>query len=359
MPSQREMQHAYLHSDATYDGVFFVAVRTTGVFCRPSCSARKPKPENVEFFATPHDALLGGYRPCKRCHPLEQAGRPPHWVEQLLAAVERAPEARLRDADLRAMAIDPARARRHFKRHYGMTFQAYQRARRLGAALKHIHQGAGLLDVAMQHGYDSNSGFREAFERTFGQPPGRCRHTECIVTQTVPSPLGPVILCATPRAVCMVEFTDRRALDAQIVALRRHFGLTVVPGTNEHLAQVKTELEEYFAGTRQAFTVPLDYPGTAFQHEVWDQLREIPYAQTISYAELARRVGRPKAQRAVGTANGQNRLGIVVPCHRVVNCNGQLGGYGGGLWRKQFLLDLETRVAAAPTSSRGKSASRT
>src|SRR6516165_6292984 len=138
LPSQREMERAIRKRDASYDGVFFVAVRTTGIFCRPSCPARKPLPRNCEYFATVREALFAGYRPCKRCRPLATDGRPPDWVERLLAQVEADPTARLTSADLRALTIDPARARRYFLKHYGMTFHAYCRGRRMSQAIKQI-----------------------------------------------------------------------------------------------------------------------------------------------------------------------------------------------------------------------------
>jgi AraC family transcriptional regulator of adaptative response/methylated-DNA-[protein]-cysteine methyltransferase len=156
---------------------------------------------------------------------------------------------------------------------------------------------------------------------------------------------------ATAEGVCLLEFSDRRMLETQFATLRQRFGRSVVPGNHAFLEQFKEELQCYFARTLTAFTVPLVYPGTPFQEAVWAGLREIPYGKTWSYDELARRVGRPGAQRAVGHANGQNRICIVLPCHRVVNKDGRLGGYGGGLWRKQFLLDLEQapqELAAQP-----------
>lgn len=335
------MERAYLRRDASYDGIFFVAVRTTGVFCRPSCPARKPRPANVEYFDSSHAALCAGYRPCKRCRPLHTDGRPPQWVERLLQQADAAPTARVRDTDVRHLGIDPARARRYFKRHFGMTFQAYNRARRMGTALREIRRGANLTRVGLDHGFASNSGFRDAFERTFGQPPGQARGSDCLTTQMIESPLGPLLACATSEAVCLLEYTDRRALETQVKALRKRFGCAIVPGTNPVLARLSDELAEYFAGQRRKFTVPVAYPGTPFQQAVWRELMRIPYGANISYEELARRVKRPGAQRAVGLANGKNRIAILIPCHRVVNKNGQLGGYGGGLWRKQKLLDIE------------------
>jgi AraC family transcriptional regulator, regulatory protein of adaptative response / methylated-DNA-[protein]-cysteine methyltransferase len=341
LPSQREMERAVNTSDASYDGIFFVAVRTTGIFCRPSCPARKPLPKNREYYATAKAAIAAGYRPCKRCRPLQTDGQPPDWVAQLLGDVERDPQARQRDKDLRRAGIDPARARRYFQKHYGMTFQAYCRGRRMGEALQQIKRGAALDDVALGNGYDSHSGFRDAFTRLFGMPPGKGRTAGCVVVGWVESPVGPLLMGANDDGVCLLEFTDRRALETQIATVRRRFACALVPGTHAHLDRLQSELAAYFAGTLQEFTVPLVYPGSPFQCKVWEQLRQIPYGATRSYEQVARAVGTPGAQRAVGTANGQNRIAIVIPCHRVVNKDGRLGGYGGGLWRKQFLLDLE------------------
>jgi AraC family transcriptional regulator, regulatory protein of adaptative response / methylated-DNA-[protein]-cysteine methyltransferase len=347
LPSTSEMIRAVRQSDAGYDGVFFVAVRTTGIFCRPSCPARKPLPKNCEYHATVRQALFAGYRPCRRCRPLDVSGRPPDWVQRLLQRVEQDPAQRIRDGDLRAMTVDPARARRYFLKHYGMTFHAYCRGRRMGEAFTQIREGAKLDDVVLGNGYESHSGFREAFARTFGQPPGKSRSRECIVAAWLESPLGPLVAGATAKGICLLEFTDRRMLETQFATIRKRFDCAVVPGKHEYLEQLQSELEQYFAGKLTEFRVPLEYPGTPFQQKVWQELLRIPYGETCSYEGLADAIAAPGAQRAVGRANGQNRIGIVIPCHRVVNKGGQLGGYGGGLWRKQFLLDLERSVIAA------------
>jgi len=341
IPPRPEMERAYKRSDAAYDGIFYLGVRTTGIFCRPSCGARKPLPRNVEFFASAREAVFAGYRPCKRCKPLLSPGQAPEWVECLLAEVERSPDQRFSDAVLRKLNIDPARARRFFKAHYGMTFQAYCRGRRLGKAFEQIRRGARLDDVALGHGYESHSGFREAFSRTFGAPPGKAGTTDCISVTWIESPLGPLVAGATEKSLVLLEFTDRRMLEAQFRTLGKIFGRAMVPGENSVLTQLRAELHQYFSGSLRTFTVPLEFPGSDFQRRVWTGLLGIPYGTTLSYEDLARRVGVARGQRAVGHANGLNRIGIVIPCHRVINKDGKLGGYGGGVWRKQWLLNLE------------------
>jgi AraC family transcriptional regulator, regulatory protein of adaptative response / methylated-DNA-[protein]-cysteine methyltransferase len=340
MPSTNEMQRAYIEKDSSYDGIFFLGVRTTGIFCRPSCPARKPLPQNVNYFSSVQEALFAGYRPCKRCRPLDTNGQPPEWVGRALALVYES-ESRIKDSVLRRSGIDPYRARRYFQKHYGMTFQAYCRARRMGGALDQLRRGADLDEVTLGNGFESHSGFRDAFSRTFGRPPGASVQVDCIFVSWLESPLGPLVAAANDRGVCLLEFTDRRMLETQFQTLKKIFSCAIVPGENEHLRKLKKELDEYFAGRLRQFTVPLIYPGTPFQERVWKELLRIPYGKTCSYEELARRVGSAEAQRAVGTANGRNRIAIVIPCHRVVNKDGRLGGYGGGLRRKQYLLDLE------------------
>jgi AraC family transcriptional regulator of adaptative response/methylated-DNA-[protein]-cysteine methyltransferase len=340
LPAREEMERAYQGSDASYDGVFYLGVRTTGVFCRPSCPARKPRPENVEFFALPKDALLAGYRPCLRCRPLD-GDRAPAWVRRLLDRVERQPDARIRERDLLAMGVEPARVRRHFATRYGLTFQAYCRARRLARAFERLRKGEAIDEAVFETGYESHSGFREAFRKAFGRPPGRSNEAGCVRLAWLDTPLGPMIAGATDAGVCLVEFSDRRMLEAQLATLRKRFKGALAPDDHPHLRTLARELAEYFAGARRTFSVPVDAPGTPFEVRVWLALREIPYGETRSYADIARAVGNPAAVRAVGRANGLNRIAIVIPCHRVVNASGQLGGYGGGLWRKRRLLHIE------------------
>jgi AraC family transcriptional regulator, regulatory protein of adaptative response / methylated-DNA-[protein]-cysteine methyltransferase len=355
------MERAYLRRDPAYEGIFVIAVRTTGVFCRPTCRVRSPLPKNVEFFPSPKEALFAGYRPCKRCRPLTQ-DEEPAWATDLLADVEHAPSDRIRESDLRARGIDPATARRYFQRHFGMTFQAYARARRLSAAFTSIRNGSTIDETVFDSGYDSHSGFRQAFARTFGCAPGAAQRgatgTNWLRLAWLRSPLGPLIAGANDAGICFLEFSDRRMLEAQLGTLRSRFQTTVAPGEHRHIDRLRIELDEYFAGRRTKFAVPLVAPGTPFQERVWAALQRIPFGQTTSYQELAIQIGAGSAVRAVGHANGLNRIAILIPCHRVIAKDGGLGGYGGGLRRKEFLLRLEgavtvrTKTAAEATPAR-------
>ncbi len=341
LPPTAEMDRACALKDAGYDGVFVLAVRTTGIFCRPSCPARRPNPENVEYFATVGEALFAGYRPCKRCRPLEASGVLPDWAVRLVEEVQADPAAALTEGELRRRGLEPARVRRFFQRRFGMSFHAFRRAHRLGRALEAIRGGVDTTSAGLDAGYESASGFRDAFVRTFGRSPGAARDVSSVTVTWAPSPVGPLVAGAVDEGVCLLEFADRRALEAQLATLRRRLGMPLLPGRHPHLEQLEVELGEYFAGSRRQFEVPLTYPGTPFQRRVWEELLRIPYGETRSYEDLAVAVGRPGAQRAVGHANGQNRLAILIPCHRVIGKDGGLGGYGGGLWRKRHLLDLE------------------
>lgn len=349
LPSRGEMERAFIAKDTSYDGVFFTAVRTTGIFCRPSCPARA-KTENVEFFASIKQCLDAGYRPCKRCRPLETNGTPPPWVANLLSQVEQSPDAPLKAADLRTLGVSPERARRWFKQHYGMSFAAWCRGNRLAGAFTRIRHGASLDDATFDAGFESHSGFRDAFVRIFGAAPGRARaDASCVVVAMIESPLGPLLAGATDEGLCLLEFTDRRMLEHNLRETQRRFGCAIVPGEHRWLERARGELAEYFAGARQEFGVALAPRGTAFQEKVWRELRRIPHGATIAYDELARRIGQPTAQRAVASANGLNRICILIPCHRVIGKDGTLTGYGGGLWRKRLLLELE-RTGRLPNS---------
>lgn len=227
-----------------------------------------------------------------------------------------------------------------------MTFHAYQRTLWLGDAHDALSNGRATSQVALDSGFESESGFRAAFMRLFGAPPSRVSGGRTISAALVSTPIGPFVAAALPDRVCMLDFPDRAAILNQTSALRRWFDDPILPGTNDALEQLRLELDEYFSGRRRRFEVKLALAGTPFQESVWKALLDIPYGETRSYEDIARAIGNPNAQRAVGKANGDNRMAILIPCHRVVEKGGALRGYAGGLWRKQRLLELEREHAA-------------
>lgn len=348
LPSPDVMYRAVVEHDPAFEGIFYVGVATTGIFCRPTCRVRTPKRQNVEFFPSASEALHAGFRPCRRCRPLERNGAAPPLVERLLAEVESEPAGRLRDTDLERRGIDPSTARRAFKRYCGMTFQAYHRARRMGLALAGVRQGKSMLDLQLDHGFESGSGFRSAFSRLLGTAPSRAHGVDCLYARLIETPLGPMLALANDRGLALLEFVDRRGLERELETLQRRLKRTILPGPHRYLDQIEGELQDYFEGRSLAFRTPIAMGGSDFQRAVWKALLEIPPGETRSYADIAAAVRKSAAVRAVGRANGDNPLCLVVPCHRVIGADGTLTGYGGGLWRKQWLLAHERAHTGSP-----------
>lgn len=334
---------ALLRKDEQFIGIFFVGVKTTGVFCISTCTARKPKKENVEFFTEMKDALRNGFRPCKICKPTEHANEPSEDIVRALRLVKENPEIKISDWQLKQEGLQPEKIRRWFNKNYGITFQTYQRMIRINSAFQDLKKNKKVTDSAFESGYDSLSGFGYTFKKLLGSSPKDIDNKTIILISRTNTRLGPMFICSTDKGICLLEFTDRRMLESEFNDLQNRLQATILAGENEHTAQLKTELEEYFSGKRKTFTVPLDTPGTEFQRSVWNVLQDIPYGKTCSYQEQAEQIQNPKAIRAVATANGMNRISIVIPCHRVIGKDGSLTGYGGGLDRKRWLLDHEKK----------------
>ena len=330
---------ALLARASEYTGVFFVGVKTTGVFCIAVCRARKPKRENVEFYSDFKSALDAGFRPCKVCRPTENACTAPPYIEQALALVRLTPKARISDSQLREHRISPERVRRWFLQHHGITFQAFQRMQRVNVALQELRGGRSATDVAFDNGYDSLSGFGYTCKKLTGHSPAARQQT--IVIHRFTTPLGPMFVCATERGVCLLEFVDRRMLETEFSDLQRLLRAQIIAGQNAHTRLAEREIGEYCAGTRRAFTLALDTPGSDFQRRVWAALRQLPSGETTHYQALAESLNHPTAARAVAAANGANRIAIVIPCHRVIGKDGSMTGYGGGVARKAWLLAHE------------------
>jgi AraC family transcriptional regulator of adaptative response/methylated-DNA-[protein]-cysteine methyltransferase len=345
MPFDEDRLYAVLcQRDPDFDGVFYVGVRTTGLFCRPTCPARPPKRENCEFFRSAQLAMRASYRPCKRCRPLSHPDEASAVVRKLMRAVELRPDKRWRSEDFRAVNVHASTARRQFRKQLGMTFVEYARAHRLGAAFKAIRAGDRVITAQLDAGYESSSGFRDAYVKLMGQPPAGAGHA--LFATWFDTPLGPMTAIADETVLYLLEYVDRRGLENQIQSVRERTRTGIVPGHTEPLARIQAELSHYFDGRLTRFETPLARFGSAFQNAVWDVLLTIPPGQTRSYADIARAIGKPRAVRAAARANGANPFAIIIPCHRVVGTDGALCGYGGGLSRKRWLLDHEHHLAA-------------
>lgn len=336
-----EYYQALMKRDRDYLGLFVVGVTSTGICCLPTCRARKPKKENTEYFDSSAHALRAGYRPCKICRPTEGTEAPPVEVRRALQLAEESPAERVRDADLRAMGIGPATVRRWCQRNLGLSFHGYHRMLRINAAYGAIAAGRTVTDVALESGYDSLSGFRDRYKAVTRHTPSGSGHLRFVQYRRLETPLGPMLAAADDTGLVLLEFSDRRMLETELNDIEHRLAAQLLPGDHEHLRTVERELTEYFAGQRQSFEVPLHLVGTEFQKSVWRVLLDIPYGETRSYRAQAQALGRPTAVRAVASANGYNHIAIVIPCHRVIGSNGHLTGYGGGLARKRWLLQLE------------------
>ena len=340
--SIERMYQAILEKDSRFEGIFYTAVKTTGIFCRPSCTARKPKMENVEFFSSSLQALKKGYRPCKVCKPMERLHQTPAVIRLLMDELTSDPSVRYKDTDLVARGLEPHSVRRWFMKNHQMSFHAYQRMYRINSAFKNIQQGGSVTSAAFDSGFESLSGFVDSYKRIFGFSPQKGRAQRVIDLKRIETPLGTMIACAAPEGICLLEFSDRKMLEREFRILSKAMNAAIVQGHNRHFPVLELQLREYFDGQRKSFDVPLVMPGSEFQNQVWIALRGIPYGETRTYQQQAAAIGQPDAIRAVANANGMNKISILVPCHRVIGTDGSLTGYGGGLWRKQWLLEMES-----------------
>jgi AraC family transcriptional regulator of adaptative response/methylated-DNA-[protein]-cysteine methyltransferase len=256
-------------------------------------------------------------------------------------AVEEDPSRRWKDKDFQDLSVDASTARRQFKKRFGMTFVEYARARRMGLAMKQIRGGDKVIDAQLEVGYESSSGFRDAFSRIMGAAPTKLGHLNVLKASWLDTKLGSMIAIADEDALYLLEFVDRRGLEREVERLRQKTKSAILPGVTPPIRSIEHELNQYFEGTLKSFITPLFLLGSPFQKRVWEGLQKIPFGETRSYADIAKAMGNPSAFRAVANANGANQIAIVIPCHRVINTNGELGGYGGGVVRKKWLLDHE------------------
>ena len=335
---------AFMRRDRTWDGRVIGAVKTTGIYCKPSCPARRPKREHVEFFATGDEARAAGYRPCLRCKP-EEVGRDREAVARALKLIEQAEDAPTLDELATTVGYAPHHFQRIFKRDLGVSPAEYARAlrnRRTEVALK---SNGRVTDAVYDAGYSGPSSFYSDAKERLGMTPSAWRdggRGETIRWTHFDSPLGQMLIAATSKGICRLTFDDSET------SLRRLFPNATIVEDAGGLRELVEGALEAIERPLAAHELPIDVAGTAFQESVWRELRKIPAGETRSYAEIAVAIGQPKAVRAVGTANGDNHVAVLIPCHRVIRSDGTLGGYAGGLDRKRQLLAAEGHQDRAP-----------
>ena len=339
---------ALVERDGRYDGVVYYGVTSTGIVCRASCPARKPKPENTRLFLDLEAALGAGFRPCKRCRPEGLAPR-----DEAIAKVIAACRAIAGDLDARpdwadvaaSISLSERRLRDLFQEHLGISPGQFAAALRHARLKEALQDGERVTDAVYTAGYGSPSRVYESAGKRLGMTPGAFQkggQGEAISFALTQTPLGQMLVAGTKRGICSLLFGP--AAGPLSDRLREEFPAARIISDDDRMAEWCRALKDYLEGAAHWPLLPVDVRATAFQAKVWEALRKIPEGQTVTYAQLAKRIGKPKAARAVGTACGDNRVALVIPCHRVVPKAGGVGGYRWSPKRKRYLVDLEARA---------------
>jgi AraC family transcriptional regulator, regulatory protein of adaptative response / methylated-DNA-[protein]-cysteine methyltransferase len=348
MSTEQERWNAVLNRDTTRSGEFLYGVKTTGVYCRPTCPSRRPLRANVEFFTTAADARAHGYRPCKRCRPDREATSPINAVvHELARQIDANPEQPFRLAELAKRAgYSPFHLQRNFKAVIGSSPKEYQTAARLRTLKTELRRETPVSDAIYQAGFGSGSRVYEKADGQLGMTPSEYRSGGKGLTISYASgqtPLGLLMIGATDRGICFLQFGESD--DALVAELGRQFPAAAVqpmPASHrEEFAGWMAALNRHLRGIEPRLDLPLDVRGTAFQLIVWRYLQQVPYGEVRSYSEVAAAIGKPSAARAVARACASNSIALLIPCHRVVRGTGELGGYRWGVQRKRVLLDTE------------------
>jgi AraC family transcriptional regulator of adaptative response/methylated-DNA-[protein]-cysteine methyltransferase len=344
---------AVLARDARYDGALYYAVRTTGVFCRPVCRSRRPHRRNVEFFTSTDAARDAGYRACRRCRPTStEKPAMARAIDNARAYLDaHADENITLDVLSHAVHVSPFHLQREFKKRVGLTPREYQRAQRAERLRTELKNGGTVIQAAFEAGYSSGSRLYDDAPSSLGMTPATYRKGGAGATieyAIVPCALGKVLVAATARGVCMVSMGDAEA--ALLAALRAEYPEAQLAPACAQLRGWIAAITAYLAGHVTQLDLPVDVHATVFQTRVWKALREIPYGESRSYADIARAVDAPTATRAVARACATNPVALVIPCHRVVSSSGAAGGYRWGVERKRRLLETEGRATATATA---------
>lgn len=343
--SDETLWRAVLKRDARFDGKVIFAVRSTGIYCRPTCPARRPRRENVLFFGVPEAAERAGFRACLRCRPKLAAGDDPQiqMVRQACLYIERHLDQAPTLEDLSShTGVSPYHLQRVFKRIVGITPRQYASASRLSQFKARIKKGGSVTEAIYDAGYGSSSRLYEQAPAQLGMTPASYQRggQGMTINYTIAEcALGSVLVAATDKGICSVRLGDsKEKLEAEFLS---EYPAADVKRDDKHLNAMVKQIVSHVAGERKNLNLPLDIQATAFQQTVWEKLRAIPYGRTRSYGDIAREIGRPTATRAVARACATNPVALVIPCHRVVREDKSLGGYRWGLARKRALIERE------------------
>ena len=337
MTDDEEAWAAFERRDRRWDGRVIGAVSTTGIYCKPSCPARRPKREHVEFFADGDAARAAGYRACLRCKP-DEVGRDREAVARAVRLMAQAEDTPRLDELAAAVGYAPHHFQRLFTREMGVSPAAYARGLRSGKAQQNLSKDKSVTEAIYDSGYAAPSRFYADAKDRMGMTPSAWRdggRGETIRYAMLDTPLGQMLVAATNKGICRLTF------DEDVASLKRRFPNADIQPADTAMASLISGVLQAIETPAAAHDLPIDVAGTAFQEAVWRELRKIPVGETRSYADIAAAIGDPKATRAVGTANGSNPVAVLVPCHRVIRSDGTLGGYAGGLDRKRKLLAAE------------------
>lgn len=343
LTNKNKLYNALLTRDNSYDGLVFVCVKTTNIYCKLSCSARKPLESNIEFVSSIQDAINMGFRACKRCKP-DKATQLSNITIKILSHLEAFPNRIWRGEDLIKLGINPDVARRAFQKDFGQSFIAYARQNRLGAVINNIENGAKIIEAQLDAGYESPSGFIEAIKKQIGNSPKDIKAKPILSAGWIDTPIGAMLAVASNEGLYLLEFAERKGLPRELENLKKKY--SIVFREHEMLDKTKLELNDYFNGKLRNFTIPLVKKGSDFEKSVLEELLKIPYGTTRSYKEQAKLLNRETAVRAVANANGRNQIAIIIPCHRIIGSDGSLTGYAGKLWRKEWLLRHEKTICS-------------
>lgn len=342
--SEQRFWQAVTSRDARYDGAFVYAVRSTGVYCRPSCPSRRPKRERVMFFGAPEAAEREGYRPCRRCDPRNKTGMTDsRLISDACRLIERDSADPIRIAGVaRQLNVSPVHLQRVFRRELGVSPMAYAQSVRLARLKTKLREGSDVTSAMYAAGYGSSSRLYERSNNNLGMTPatyGRGGQGMEIGYSTAPSPLGRLLVAGTVKGVSAIYLGDSEGrLERE---LRREYPAAQISKDAPQVSRWLRELVRHLSGEQPNVDLPLDVKATAFQRRVWEALQQIPAGSTRSYSALARTIGLPNGQRAVARACATNPAAILIPCHRVVREDGALGGYRWGIKRKKALLASE------------------